>query len=329
VRRNVWPWVLIILALAGSAAAEDKDPATKPANAFMWVDPGDIKAKNLLYGPGGQQGQPQPPFTYEKEDTSGTSTKFDVRDGTGTRWRVKLGDEAQPETVASRLLWAVGYGANINYLVPTIQVQNLPGHLKRGQNFEKAGGTFEQARLQRHAKREGDWDWRHNPFIGTREFNGLRVMMGLISNWDLKTDNNAIIKDDEHSDRKIYEVSDVGATFGMSGKSYTDALSKNDLPKYKRSHLLAKVTPKYVDLAFPSHPPIFYVFNFPLFIGEMRTRWIGKHIPREDAKWIGSLLAQLTPEQIRDAFRAAGYKPEQVEEYARAVESRIAELGRL
>ena len=58
-------------------------------------------------------------------------------------------------------------------------------------------------------------------------------------------------------------------------------------------------------------------------------RWVGKHIPREDAKWVGSLLAQLTPQQINDAFRAAGYSPEQIDAYTQAVLSRIQELKQL
>jgi hypothetical protein len=57
--------------------------------------------------------------------------------------------------------------------------------------------------------------------------------------------------------------------------------------------------------------------------------WIGKHIPRADAKWIGSLLAQLSPQQISDAFRAAGYTPKQAEAYADAVQARIAQLNNL
>jgi len=36
-----------------------------------------------------------------------------------------------------------------------------------------------------------------------------------------------------------------------------------------------------------------------------------------------------SPEQIRDAFRAAGYSPTQVQAYATAVEARIAQLQRL
>ncbi len=85
----------------------------------------------------------------------------------------------------------------------------------------------------------------------------------------------------------------------------------------------------YVDFNFPTYPPLLFVFNFPLFFGEVRARWIGRHIPREDLKWIGSLLAQLTPQQIRDAFRAANYTPKQVEGYSTAVEARIAELNKL
>jgi len=65
------------------------------------------------------------------------------------------------------------------------------------------------------------------------------------------------------------------------------------------------------------------------FNNRMDMRWIGKRIPRSDAKWVGGLLSQLSPKQIRDAFRAAGYPPEQVEGFATVVERRIAELNSL
>jgi hypothetical protein len=61
----------------------------------------------------------------------------------------------------------------------------------------------------------------------------------------------------------------------------------------------------------------------------MRNHWIGKHIPRQDAKWVGTLLAQLTDQQIADAFRAGGYSPVEVDQYTAAVKSRIAELESL
>jgi hypothetical protein len=46
-------------------------------------------------------------------------------------------------------------------------------------------------------------------------------------------------------------------------------------------------------------------------------------------RWIAHLLAQLSPDQIRDAFRAANYSPQEVEAYSSVVEQRIAELGHL
>jgi hypothetical protein len=44
---------------------------------------------------------------------------------------------------------------------------------------------------------------------------------------------------------------------------------------------------------------------------------------------VGDLLAQLSPQQIRDAFRAAGYPPEEVEGFGLVVEQRVRELKAL
>ena len=57
--------------------------------------------------------------------------------------------------------------------------------------------------------------------------------------------------------------------------------------------------------------------------------WVGRHIPRAHARWMGHQLARLSPAQIRDAFRAGGYSPQEVEELSRVVERRIGELEKL
>ena len=61
----------------------------------------------------------------------------------------------------------------------------------------------------------------------------------------------------------------------------------------------------------------------------MQMRSIGQHVPRKDAKWIARLLTQLSPTQIRMAFRAAGYSPAEVEGFADVIERRIAHLSEL
>src|SRR6185369_14861655 len=71
--------------------------------AVLWRQPSDIKTRNLFYGPGGQAGQPRGPFQFIEEDRDASSPKFMVKDARGVRWKVKLGEEAQPETAASHL----------------------------------------------------------------------------------------------------------------------------------------------------------------------------------------------------------------------------------
>ena len=52
-------------------------------------------------------------------------------------------------------------------------------------------------------------------------------------------------------------------------------------------------------------------------------------VPLSDATWISSQLAQLSDNQLRDSFRAAGYDRVTTEAYVRALRNRINELNRL
>ena len=325
--------LVVILLMAHVAQAQEASPKS-PADAVLWTDPCNIHARNLYWGPGGEERQPRLPVEFVKEDKGGTNPKFDVRDSAEHKWKAKLGLEAKPETAAARILWAVGYTANENYFLHELEVKNMPATLRRGQQLVSKGGLVSGVRLQRPPygyKKTDDWNWRHNPFYGTREFNGLRIMMGLIANWDLKDDNNAILENEKKSSPRVYEVTDVGTAFGTVGKSYTNKISKKNLPAYQRARLIKHIHSDYIDLNFPKRPPITELFEFQwiFFCHQVRMGWVGKHIPRSDAKWIGSLLAQLTPDQIHDAFRAAGYSPDDIDAYSQAVLARIKELNDL
>jgi hypothetical protein len=318
-------------------AANVKVGSSETAAPVLWRDPGDIASRNLLEGPGGKEHEPHAPFKFEKEDLEGSNPKFDVRDQDGVRWKVKLGAEAKPETVATRLLWSIGYFANEDYFLPDFRVENMP-HLQRGNSFVGPDGSIKNVRLKRYSEGEkkiGSWEWRKNPFTDTRELNGLRVMMAVINNWDLKDDNNSVYQekrsDSGGGSELVYMVSDLGASFGTTNFVASDK-GKGNLNSYVHSKFIRKGAGSggdFVDFDDPHRPAFFVMFNAPEYVSRVNLEWIGRHIPKADAKWVGQLLARLSPEQIRDAFRAAQYTPEEVEAFATALESRIAELNRL
>lgn len=326
--------LMVTIPCAGRNGPKDH-PARPVENAthILWSNPTDIASRDLFYGPGGQAHAPHSTYTFIREDLNGTNPKFVVRDENGVEWKVKLGPEAKPETVASRLLWAVGYFTNEDYFLADFRAANMQP-LKRGQKLIAPDGSMHNVRLKRHVKGEkkiGDWQWRNNPFSGTREFNGLRVMMALLNSWDLKDENNSIYEEHEKGERPVlhYVVSDLGATFGTTGLSFPDGSSKGNLPAYSHSRFIKAVHGQFVDFNVPTRPNLFHLVNLKEFTMRMRLRWIGHNIPRADARWIAQLLSRLSKDQIRQAFRAADYSPEQVEEFAGVVEERINELNHL
>ena len=336
----------LILAVPAPADLKKRDKAANRAGEItgmelvnvLWREPADIRSRNLYYGPGGEEHQPHSTFTFEKEDMDGSNPKFVVRDENGVKWKVKLGQEAKPETVASRLVWAVGYFTNEDYFLPELRVKEMPAHLRRrsAAKFIEADGSMRNVRLKRYLEGEkkiGSWKWRGDPFAGTREYNGLRVMMAVINNWDLKDENNSVYEEKrsrgEEGNERVYMVSDLGASFGSWGLERTQAESKGNLDEYTRHKFIRKIGSEYVDFEVPHRPTMLLVMNAPEFLRRVHLEWIGRHIPRADAKWIGQELAQLSPGQIHDAFRSAGYTPAEVEGFSAVLESRIAELNRL
>jgi hypothetical protein len=290
---------------------------------ILWRDPGT--GLNLYYGPGSPDREPRGPFTFIKEDTGGSSPKYTVSDAAGVKWKIKLGLESRAETAATRLVWAAGFFANEDYLVPELRVEGLPAHLKRHKLIE-AGGVMRNARLKRESPDEekaGEWKWRDNPFRGTREWYGLRAVMALLNNWDVKDENNAIY---HRGDALIYMVSDIGATFGAPGRSWPASRSKDNLKIFLASRFICAEHDTTVDFCSPGRASIAHLVDPLEFHRRLKLRWVGRDIPRADAKWIGTVLSRLSPTQIRDAFRAAGYSPAEIEGFTEAVEHRIVDL---
>jgi hypothetical protein len=54
-----------------------------------------------------------------------------------------------------------------------------------------------------------------------------------------------------------------------------------------------------------------------------------QNVSRDDAKWIGSQLARLTPDQIHSAFESSGFTAKEADGYQAELSRRIAELNTL
>lgn len=302
-------------------------PTASALKAVLWRQPQNIQTRNLLYGPGGIAGQPKGSFRFIEEDKGGTNPKFVVEDARGVRWKAKLAEEAQSETAATRLLWAMGYFTDESYYLPRMKVVGLP-RLSRGQEFVSADGTVRGARLEKvdkAVKKVENWSWFDNPFVGTKEFNGLRIMMALVNNWDLKKSNNGIYN--MHGRELRYVVTDLGATFGKTGGNWSR--SKNDVQDYVNSEFIEEVEPTTVDLVLRNRPPLLYAVAIPYYYKRTRMEDVAEDIPRAHARWTGTWLARLSTEQIADAFRAAGYTPREVAAYTKKIRERIGLLNEL
>lgn len=311
--------------------------AAAPA-PITWRDPGDIPALDLRFGPGSAADAPVGPFTFVAEDSAGESPKFKVTDAKGTTWSVKMGVEAQAETVVSRLVWSMGYFAEEAYYLDRIEVKNLP-KLKRGQEFVENKTFVRGVRLEprrEHITRGETWDWEQNPFVGTRELNGLKVLMVLVANYDTSVRNNSIftVRDPQTGNTEVrYIVSDVGCTLGkiggMGGKR-----SKNNLSDFVANKFILGVENGVVKFDYDTTPKGAGGFFAKMFSPGYGSRQAKKEramstAPVADARWIGSMLSRLSDEQLRDAFRAANYDQATMEGFVKVLRERINQLAKL
>jgi hypothetical protein len=330
--------LVVSLLLSVSVMAQKKENEQKVAGVpIIWLDPGDISKRDLRYGPGSAELAPSAPFTYVGEESTGESPKFRVTDARGDAWVVKLGVEAQAETVATRLMWSVGYFADEAYYFDRVEIKNLPS-LSRGQNFVESKSFVRGARFEpkrKNVDRGINWDWEENPFLKSRELDGLKVIMVLLANYDTRLLNNKVLTLQNPSTgawEARYVATDVGATFGKVG-GLGSKRSKNSLSDYRENKFVLGVDNGLVKFDYQTKPKgmgKFASFFKPSYrSSQAKKERAMTNITVENARWIGSLLARLSDDQLRDAFRAANYDVPTMEGFIQILRERINQLIRL
>jgi len=315
--QNTWRrWTLLVVAVAllipatifpGEKHKKKKNQEDLPNGIpVLWRAPSDISKRDLYWGQGGKAMRPDlREVTLIKKEPGGYSTKYRVRDASGHEWVAKVGKEAKGETAASRLMWAVGYFPDVNYLVPRVHVKGLDKDLE----------NVRFGLRPKDVKRVDGWQWKKNPFVGSREFQGMKVMMAVLNNWDIKDSNNkvAVVKNDKIADKELrYFVSDLGGSFGKVSHIPRFLYFKPDRnnPKaYAKTRLINKVKDDRVDFHY-----------------KLKRKDLFKNITVDQAQWISGWLSRLSDRQLADAFRAANYSPEEVRMMSHGVRQRIREL---
>ena len=294
----------VAIGCSAKAIRPAEPPPSPDKMAEFWVEPADLAARDLYWGPGGKENAPPADekwqFLERDNKTLGFSPGFDVKDSRGITWSVKQGPEAQSEVVASRLLWALGY-----HQPPTYYVRQWTMH------GERWAGPKDAARFRPNLPwmdRAGDWSWHESPFTGTQPWRGALVMMVLLGNSDLKPSQNTVyeLAEPREGARRWYVMRDVGQAFGETGMIWP---KRNDIDKWEKEPFIVGLRED----------------------GTVRFHYSGlwkelfRNLRPEDVRWTAERLARVSDRQLEDAFRAAEYDPELAQRFIRRLKQKIAE----
>lgn len=305
--RRIAAVVSAVMLITGCAAFAQVTPRPAHRTPVLWTDPGRIAARDLFWGNGSAERAPTPPFTFVEEDTDGTQPKIVVRDATGREWSAKFGEEVHSGIAASRIVWALGYAADEIYFVDKGTIGGITtltqaaDAIGPGGSFAKASFRLRDAKAERAKER---WTFSTNPFTGSKELSGLKILMTMLGNWDIQGDRNNRILEAGAVDH--YIVSDLGATFGKMG-AFPAPRTKWNLEDFQKEEFIEKVEGAVVDLDYEGYDGI-------------------DKVPLEHARWFAGLAAQLTDRQLTDAFRASGASQAEIAGFAARMREKIAEL---
>ena len=321
--------IAVHLAWDAIGAGRIKRAGPRPLSAvrhLLWRDPGEIERLKLGAGPGGPDFTPVPPFRFLEEHLGGSQPCVSVRDSRNRRWRVKWGDEVRSENFAVRLVWACGYFAETTYFVAEGQIEGATD-LQRARSCIDDDCRFVEARFElddpevKKLFEEHGWAWNDNPFVGTRELHGLKVLVMLLSNWDTKDrrdvargSNTAIFEQRTPAgDREArYLITDWGGSMGRWGSNIVTR-GRWDPAGFEEQtdQFVMSVEEGIVKFGYAGQ----------------RTEDVAAGITTEDVAWLCRYLTRLENAQLTDALRASGASSEEAGRFSASIRRRIDQLA--
>lgn len=300
---------VLLLAIVGFVACTTTQvkstlpgPPTAAQLAELWTQP--QRPRDLFNGVGGARLAPDPSALYTVIDMkrSGFSRGYTVKGPDDREWSAKFPPEAGPEVAASRILWGIGYHQPPIYYVAEWKAAEAPSP-----NPQLPARFREKAPDLHGLDAKGSWSYYQNPFVGTRQMNGLLVLQAMLGNSDLKDQQNVIyeMKEPFEGAKQWYVARDLGQSFGRTG--VIDA-PRGDPAVFEQTPFITGVTNGKVQFDYRG-----------------RHRVLFENISPQDVRWACERLRALTDQQWRDAFRAGGFPDPVAQRFIRRMKQKIDE----
>jgi hypothetical protein len=310
---------LVVAILCGGCAARSSHPAKADAvrrdaiaRARVWA-PTSVAAMDLRRGPTGKGAFPVDAIvdcTYVERDSTGNTPKFYCRLADGREVKVKYGrlnGEVYAEVAATRLLWALGFGADAMYPA-RVRCTGCP----EGPGSPPLRGvvtTFDAAVIERKAAgkpvkgHDGDgWAWREldevDPARGgasVAERDALKLLAAMIQHTDSKADQQSLVCVDAPASgrgcrRPWMLISDLGKTFGHASAFNRDAPSSVNLDAWAEAPVWVSAT------------------GCRAYLVRSVTGTLDNPVVTEEGRrLLASLLRRLTDRQLHDLFAVARF----------------------
>ena len=282
--------------------------------AQVWA-PTDIPSMNLGLGPQGHQAfRPGEDVTCDyvyDEDLPGTSRKFNCAITKDDVVKVRYGEEngkVEGEVLATRLLWALGFGADAVYPVrvhcrgcsadPWVNRQPVAGE----QFFEIAAIERKFHGDEIKADKNGGWSWKELRHVDEQlggapraQIDAMKLLAVLIQHTDNKIINERFVclpgglTESGKCERPFLYMHDVGLTFGHANLFDVNNTASVSFDDWATTPMW-RANPK-------------------MCVGHMRQSATGMlgdpQISEAGRKFLADLLVQLTDQQLHDLFEAA------------------------
>ena len=278
------------------------------ADARLWTRR-DIPSTDLKLGPrirGALPFRGVVPCDYLDKTLEGNSPKFACALRDGDEVKVKFGGangEVYGEVLATRLLWALGFGADAMFPVNVV-CDGCPaefgGILRQGNEsrFDPAVIERKMAGTEWPSTADSAWSWRELDDIapGRRgapraHRDALKLLAVFLQHSDSKPPQQRILCLDAppHSPvtcrRPFLMINDLGLTFGRASRTNANSTSSVNLEAWRH-------TPIWKDASR-------CIGNLPKSLTGTLDDPV---ISEQGRRFLAGLLAQLTDQQIRDLF---------------------------